>query len=98
MDTSVLNQTLALHRFFVHIARRDTPEAPTQRMWLQRIDEKADGRFVLHTCEPNDPSTQLNLGQVEFGEDIFVTLNEDNEFSLRDTGWTVSNFNLPMPA
>ena len=98
METSDLNRILTLHQFFVDIARRDIPGAPVQHMWLRRIEKSEDERLILHICKPSDPTIQFRLGQCEQGENVFVTLDEDNEFSLRDSGWeVVSGINLPLP-
>lgn len=102
MNILALNQTLAGLQCFVQIRRKDKPGQQEQRMWLQTIEEKPDGRLVLHTCEPGDPTIQLRLGQCEQGENVFVTLQEgldgNRTFSLRDAGWeVVSGINLPLP-
>ena len=100
MNPFALNQILVLHRFFVNIKRQDSPVLPIQRKWLTRIEKHEDGRLILHVCEPSDPTDQLRLGQCELGSNVFVTIQEDlggkDTFSLRDSGWEVSDINLPL--
>lgn len=101
MDLLVLNKILALHRFFVHMARRDSPSLPAQRMWLTQIEKQEGGRLLLHVCEPSDPTRQLLLGQAKLGGDVFFIFNEDlagkMTYSLNDPEWKVTGINLPLP-
>lgn len=100
MDVRALNSILAAWQYFVILTRNDESDIPSIKMWLTSVEETSDGRLVLKTCDIHDPKNSLEIGQVEVGEDVFVTIREglsgNRTFSLRDTGWTVSNFNLPL--
>jgi hypothetical protein len=100
MDVRALNRTLAAWHYFVFLTRNGESDTPPIKMWLTSVEETSDGRLVLKTCDIHDPKNSLEVGQVEVGEDVFVTIREslsgNRTFSLRDAGWTVSNFNLPL--
>jgi hypothetical protein len=102
MDVRSLNMILAAWPYFVFLTRNDRNGTQPIRMWLTSVDETPDGRLILKTCDVHNPSNSLRLGQVGVGEEVFVTIDESRSesrtFSLRDAGWTVSNFNLPIPA
>lgn len=100
MDVRALNKILAAWHYFVILTRNDESDTPPIKMWLTSVEETSDGRLILKTCDIHDPKNSLEVGQVEVGEYVFVTIREgpggDNHFWLSDAGWTISNFNLPL--